>query len=460
MGSIAQDPKSPMETETISTLEHGSSSISPLKHESIPPLEEDTISSLEVEIISPLEQNTISSLEEETIPPLKKKVIHSLGRLSTSFCRDPPEVRDGTVMLDESPASTETASQDKSSKKGPLENDDVDPMALVTFEPGKNAPHYSKTSGQEIVVKEKEAMRKGFDHCFVNVPCKERLSVLFATLRRSSERKVIVICSTWESSKFHAVMFRQLEMLRVYELAENMEDVARAYDKFLYQYPGILFASDIAMREFEIPPNVDYVIQYEPSTNPTEYIYRMSNANIYDTSCHKALLFLTPEELHFLKCFDPVESKELEARKVSEFQASVVKLVAKHPDLNDLAWNAFRSFMIAYENHSHCEIYDCTRVDENVVCRSFGQPHLPGYGHPAEKKKEKKREKKRDSNSPKGGDNKSWKELRRKESGVDKDEQGQKPHAWMKGEKSFRRKDAVPWTTREDKTWKSSHTHH
>ena len=123
-------------------------------------------------------------------------------------------------------------------------------------------------------------MRRGFDHCFVTVPAKERLSVLFATLRRSAERKVIVVCSTWESSKFYTILFRQFEMLHVFELHENMEksDIARAYDEFVYLYPGILFASEISLREFDVPPNIDYFIQFEPPMNPPEYIYRHSIA--------------------------------------------------------------------------------------------------------------------------------------------------------------------------------------
>lgn len=240
----------------------------------------------------------------------------------------------------------------------------------------------SAGTGQVLALRKESTsttLTQEFDHCFVIVPRKERLSVLFATLRRSLERKVIVVCSTWESCHFHAILFRQLEMAHVYELHEGMDNVARAYDEYAQLYPGILFASEMQIREFDIPSNVDYMVQYEPPMNPTEYIYRMSTTRLQDSSCHKALLFLTAEEDKFLDYFtdQQTDAIELEARKVSTFHTLVENLVAKHPKLNSYAWDAFRSLMVAYKNHSHVDVYDRSAMDESEVVRSFGMPKDP-----------------------------------------------------------------------------------
>jgi hypothetical protein len=240
-------------------------------------------------------------------------------------------------------------------------------------------------TGQELALRKESStsttttLTQEFDHCFVKVPRTERLSVLFATLRRSLERKVIVVCSTWESCHFHAILFRQLEMAHVYELHEGMDNVARAYNEYAQYYPGILFASEMQIREFDIPSNVDYMVQYEPPMNPTEYIYRMSTTRLQERSCHKALLFLTAEENKFLHYFTDQECNvmELEARKVSKFHTVVEALVSKHPKLNCYAWDAFRSFMVAYKNHSHVDVYDRSAMDESEVVRSFGMPKDP-----------------------------------------------------------------------------------
>ncbi|EJK68568.1 hypothetical protein THAOC_10239 [Thalassiosira oceanica] len=250
-------------------------------------------------------------------------------------------------------------------------------LALVAAETQEN----DTGKGYELAIRDEPDMRRGFDHCFVKVPTKDRLSVLFATLRRSAERKVIVICSTWESASFHATLFRQLEMANVVSMHEHLEkdddNVVRAYNSFIYHYPGIMFASDVSLREFEIPPNVDYVIQYEPPMNPIDYVYRMRESKMYDSSCHKALIFLTPDELNLLEIFEfnKIQCSELEARRVDQFKQKVEKLLVKHKELNDLAWRAFRSFCIAYEGHPSTKIYGT--IDEDAVRTSFATPHLP-----------------------------------------------------------------------------------
>lgn len=384
-----------------------------------------------------------------------EEIIPTLRRLSTACSQDPPQAPNAPE-----PPQAQVRGQDPDEYQI-ISSSPNEKGALVLYNHEAPTPSEStsqeteekaETTGNELVVKPSPTesmtkdMRFGFDHCYVTVPCKERLSVLFATLRRSSDRKVIVICSTWETASYYAVLFRQLEMLHVYEMHEHMKDVAHAYEEFLYLYPGILFASDIAMREFDIPPNVDYIIQYEPPMNPTEYIYRMSNAKIYRTSCHKSLLFLSPGEMHFLEYFDHIPNKELEARKVSEFQGSVEKLVSKHRELNDLAWTAFRAFMIAYESHSHSDIYDRAQIDEDGIRRSFGQPHIDIPEYSSKK------------NENINGAAQAKKEDAEGDAERPKDNQLKK-HQWMNKEKTTWRKGGQPWTTRENRTWRHSDVH-
>ena len=357
------------------------------------------------------------------------------------------------------PAEMNEQSTNNTSCTSPIKSNIGDAMMMI-YEPSVlTTPECF--DGALVKVDPKDIRRGGFDHCFVTVPFKDRLSVLFATLRRSSERKVIVICSSWESSQFHSILFKQLEMLHVYELHENMEDVTRAYDEFVYHYPGILFASDIALREFEIPPNVDYIIQYEPPLNPTDYIFRMSNAKIYRTSCHKSLLFLTPDELKFLTYFGKkVPNEELEARKVSEFQGSVEKLVSKHSELNDYAWKAFRAYLDAYENHSHGDIYNHTRIDEAGVRRAFGDPCIPKDSAKYfvyNKKPGEVVEKKGDDDVNVKSDGKHKAQPWRKRHISKPPQEVGNGTTWMEKEKVWRSKETKPWPTRDKKTWKHAH---
>ncbi|KAL3793288.1 hypothetical protein HJC23_003798 [Cyclotella cryptica] len=330
---------------------------------------------------------------------------------------------------------------------------------------------YENNHERQLVVKRhsisEHPTRRGFDHCFVSVPFKERLSALFATLRRNAERKVIVICATWESAKFHALLFRQLELFTVYEMHESMEDVdvVDSHDRFLYTYPGVLFASDIALQEFDVPPNVDYILQYEPPMDPTEYIYRFSTANLFQTSCHKALLFLSPEgkQMNFMRYFEhaEVEVSELQARKVSEFQGRVEKLILKHTELNEAAWKAFRSYVLAFQGHSHQDVYDKKSIDEEAICKSFAMPYFPCYVASQHKEdnivkefitKESKGERSMDKE---GRHHHSHHHYFREENAGE--EKVKKQASWMKGkERTWRSRAKKSWMNKE-KSWKHAH---
>jgi superfamily II DNA/RNA helicase len=220
----------------------------------------------------------------------------------------------------------------------------------------------------------------------VKVPRRERLSVLFSTLRRGSERKVVIVCSTRESRRFHAALFRQLEMARVYELREDGggdddDDVGDGeYDGFVRSHPGMLFASEASMAgggPDALPPDVDYLIQYEPPSDPAEYVRRTGEARLGPSSCRKSLLFLAPDEMGFLDYFGGGDGAalELEARRVSKFRDVAEELVSRHAELNEYARDACASFLVAYGNHSRADVYDRARLDEGEVERSFGRPY-------------------------------------------------------------------------------------
>jgi ATP-dependent RNA helicase DDX18/HAS1 len=62
----------------------------------------------------------------------------------------------------------------------------------------------------------------------------------------------------------------------------------------------VLLCTDVAARGLDIPA-VDWIIQFDPPDDPKEYIHRVGRTARGKDGSGRALLFLMPEELAFLK---------------------------------------------------------------------------------------------------------------------------------------------------------------
>jgi ATP-dependent RNA helicase DDX18/HAS1 len=69
---------------------------------------------------------------------------------------------------------------------------------------------------------------------------------------------------------------------------------------FCKQKSGTLLCTDVAARGLDIP-YVDWIIQYDPPDDPKEYIHRVGRTARGASGKGRALLFLLPTELGFLK---------------------------------------------------------------------------------------------------------------------------------------------------------------
>ena len=90
----------------------------------------------------------------------------------------------------------------------------------------------------------------------------------------------------------------------------------------------------------------------------------------------RALLFLTPEELGFLRYLRsarvPLNEYEFPTAKLANVQAQLEKLVAKNYYLHAAAREAYRSYLLAYNSHALKEVYNVHRLDLAAVASSFG----------------------------------------------------------------------------------------
>jgi len=138
---------------------------------------------------------------------------------------------------------------------------------------------------------------------------------------------------------------------------------------------GILLSTDVAARGLDIPL-VDWIIQYDPPDDPKEYIHRVGRTARGLNGRGRALLFLLPTELRFLKYLKemkvPLEEYEFPQSKIANVQSQLEKLVSKIYYLNQSAKDAYIGYVRSYASHSLKDIFDVNQLDLQKVAKSLG----------------------------------------------------------------------------------------
>lgn len=169
----------------------------------------------------------------------------------------------------------------------------------------------------------------------------------------------------------------------------------------------MLLCTDVAARGLDIP-YVDYVVQYDPASDPREYIHRVGRtaragkigksllfllprcvpslpARCPPYPCLRsdpvALLFLACSELGFLRFLKvakvPLNEYSFPADRIANVQGQLEKLIAKNYLLHQSARDGFRAYLQAYASYSLKKIFDVNALDLVKVGKSFGFPVPP-----------------------------------------------------------------------------------
>lgn len=132
--------------------------------------------------------------------------------------------------------------------------------------------------------------------------------------------------------------------------------------------------TDVAARGLDIP-SVDWIIQFDPPDDPKEYIHRVGRTARAGGK-GKALLFLLPSELGFLKYLKqarvPLNEYEFPIKKLSNVSSQLEKLVEKNFYLNRSARDGYRSYLQSYASHALKTIFDVNVLDLQKVAKAFG----------------------------------------------------------------------------------------
>jgi ATP-dependent RNA helicase DDX18/HAS1 len=174
---------------------------------------------------------------------------------------------------------------------------------------------------------------KTLEQGFVVCESDKRFLLLFTFLKKNRKKKVIVFFSSCNSVKYHSELLNYID-LPVMDLHGDQKQNKRTATFFEYcsASSGILLCTDVAARGLDIPA-VDWIVQFDPPDEPKAYIHRVGRTARAGGS-GKALLFLQPQELAFLKYLRqakvPLSEYEFPPSKLANVQAQLEKLVSKN----------------------------------------------------------------------------------------------------------------------------------
>jgi len=211
---------------------------------------------------------------------------------------------------------------------------------------------------------------------YVTCPSDKRFLLLFTFLKKNRNKKVMVFFSSCNSVKYHSELLNYID-IPVMDIHGRQKQQKRTttFFQFCRQKTGILLCTDVAARGLDIPA-VDWIVQYDPPDQPAEYIHRVGRTARGASGKGRALLFLCPEEVGFLKYLRAAKVSlneyEFPVSKIANVGSQLCRLVEKNYYLNRSAREAFKSYLLAYASHAHKNIFNVHELDLQAVAKAFG----------------------------------------------------------------------------------------
>ena len=221
---------------------------------------------------------------------------------------------------------------------------------------------------------------KNIIHGFTVCEIQEKLLILIVLIKKNMNKKIIVFFSSCNEVKFFSSLFKLLN-IQVIELHGKQKQTKRisSFFSFCRSHESILFSTDLASRGLDIPA-VDWIIQFSPPLDPKEYIHRAGRTGRGVNGNGKAIIFLLPSEVGFLKHLkkEKIDMNEFKFPKIgiTQIKSKIENLVMKNLYLEKLARDALKSFIHSYNNYSLKDVFDLRKINKVFLFKSFGIPYL------------------------------------------------------------------------------------
>ncbi|KOB73010.1 Pitchoune, partial [Operophtera brumata] len=226
-----------------------------------------------------------------------------------------------------------------------------------------------------LVTDDQKSTVSGLQQGYCICPVEQRLQWLIMVLKRSKKKKVMVFFSSCKSVDFHYEIFRRWKA-SVTSIHGRLSQAQRklAYLKFVEAKKGALFCTDVAARGLDIPA-VDWIVQYDPPSDPKEYIHRVGRTARGLNKLGNAVILLRPEEEEFTQ-FLKMEKVYLDKYNFGdpspELQDQFEDMIENDGVMKTLARKAFLTFLRCYQKHPMKEIFNIKTLDLKATAKAFG----------------------------------------------------------------------------------------
>lgn len=219
------------------------------------------------------------------------------------------------------------------------------------------------------------------------VPLEHRLLALYVFVKRVAKKsKAMVFCSTVASATFHYQMLGSIgfhnEVMMLHGQMKHRQRV-QAFQIFNEWETGVLMCTDVAARGLDIP-HVEWILQYDPPLDPTEYIHRIGRT-ARAGRIGRSLLFLSPQEIGFvryLKKFGISLEKYPMPDSLPPLQHKLEQVLQLDPIVAKSGVSAFRAHVGAYQSHILQETFDVHQLDLTKLAKAFALSSAPSVSLP------------------------------------------------------------------------------
>ena len=154
---------------------------------------------------------------------------------------------------------------------------------------------------QYVGIKSKEATVSTLEQGYVVVDPDKKFRFLYSFIRKNLNKKIMVFFSTIKAVEFYSALLNYVDIpCKAIHGDQKQQKRSTTYLEFCGLEKGILLCTDVAQRGLDFP-DVDWVIQFDPPHDPSEYLHRVGRTARGANKKGKALLVLIPCEIGMVR---------------------------------------------------------------------------------------------------------------------------------------------------------------